>query len=685
MGREFSKAILLSRRSRRLAAASFAVSGALGLSAAPTHAQECVDTDGDGWGWDGNATCDPDSETSFAPPVASRTNDPSSSDTVQTKVDDQLDEIGSSGADDHSAERKQLDVAAAVPGSMCSDSDGDSWGWDGTASCRIGKTAPGLAYCDDSDGDGWGWDGNETCSAAPLTARASFDATDQAVVQSAGNQKQTKEGDTEPEDLVEIVLAELDDSESEDLVEIVLAQLDENESEATEANVDNVERVGNLGGVGSRGIESGNNESTEAISQRLQDRYDEGFALIEQADDFAKQERFDEARDLLDQAADLRMPIESDEHAALDRHFTTELYGTLTEVDQAERVAEAPIVFGTADQRLAVADSKLDEVEQLFADGEFEKADEALIQAFAVLGQIPDAAARSDVGQRAIDLNYELSRVGLGAAATQPITPSKSAQEVFDEALGELEVAEGSFEMGDLDDAMFFMEEAVDAMSGVLDPVDAHLQKAFRDRVFALGAQINAARFGPNGSSSISPTETLTVANLAIDKLAEESDFAGSIIFRSATGQDIEVHIFEGQITRATLAKLPLSDEEMLALQLALELKKGPVPVASLSGSISNGDTAKQAAATYSGYDLRGEFFGTPTSLPGTDSSGAPPPALTTPSDRTSSFDEAKKASSPSPTNSSSDSNSTDTASDTAQQAADTYSNGSLDGEFGGL
>ena len=58
--------------------------------------------------------------------------------------------------------------AAIAPGAVtteCIDTDGDGWGWDGTASCLI--SAPPAASvnessldtlpCIDADGDGWGW------------------------------------------------------------------------------------------------------------------------------------------------------------------------------------------------------------------------------------------------------------------------------------------------------------------------------------------------------------------------------------------------------------------------------------------------------------------------------------------------------------------------------------------------
>jgi len=69
----------------------------------------CIDTDGDSWGWDGVKSC--------------------------------LVETPTAGA--------------------CIDTDGDGWGWDGVMSCLV--EAPAAGECIDSDGDGWGWNGVKSC------------------------------------------------------------------------------------------------------------------------------------------------------------------------------------------------------------------------------------------------------------------------------------------------------------------------------------------------------------------------------------------------------------------------------------------------------------------------------------------------------------------------------------------
>ena len=71
---------------------------------------------------------------------------------------------------------------------LCEDSDGDGWGWDGTASCKVAdytseqnnkatrtssfltNTSPTNSVCDDPDGDGWGWDGTASCRVNSQTA-----------------------------------------------------------------------------------------------------------------------------------------------------------------------------------------------------------------------------------------------------------------------------------------------------------------------------------------------------------------------------------------------------------------------------------------------------------------------------------------------------------------------------------
>lgn len=105
-----------------------------------TTASECVDSDGDGWGWDGTMSCQIE-------------------DFVAT-VGECLDLDGDGwGWDGTMSCLVEDDPSAAV----CVDTDGDGWGWDGENSCLIEDAVPTSGECVDSDGDGYGWNGVETC------------------------------------------------------------------------------------------------------------------------------------------------------------------------------------------------------------------------------------------------------------------------------------------------------------------------------------------------------------------------------------------------------------------------------------------------------------------------------------------------------------------------------------------
>jgi len=89
------------------------------------YGQSCIDSDGDGWGWNGVASCLVDS------------------------------------AD-------QAPTQAPTGDASCIDNDGDGWGWNGTSSCLAGSSGPvtqddDTSLCIDSDGDGWGWNGQSSC------------------------------------------------------------------------------------------------------------------------------------------------------------------------------------------------------------------------------------------------------------------------------------------------------------------------------------------------------------------------------------------------------------------------------------------------------------------------------------------------------------------------------------------
>ncbi|MEM7259404.1 MAG: carbohydrate-binding domain-containing protein, partial [Pseudomonadota bacterium] len=57
-------------------------------------------------------------------------------------------------------------VHANVPACLTdnSDPDGDGWGWENNASCRVAVI--NNTECLDPDGDGWGWNGTQSCRPA---------------------------------------------------------------------------------------------------------------------------------------------------------------------------------------------------------------------------------------------------------------------------------------------------------------------------------------------------------------------------------------------------------------------------------------------------------------------------------------------------------------------------------------
>lgn len=93
---------------------------------------ECIDSDNDGYGWNGVATCIPDSTGS-----------------------------GNSGSGNSGS-------GGSATGD-CIDSDNDGFGWNGVATCipdgsnTGGSNGPGAGACVDTDNDGYGWNGIATC------------------------------------------------------------------------------------------------------------------------------------------------------------------------------------------------------------------------------------------------------------------------------------------------------------------------------------------------------------------------------------------------------------------------------------------------------------------------------------------------------------------------------------------
>ncbi len=101
-----------------------------------TNAQ-CIDEDGDGWGWDGSASCQ---IPNFVPMAGAC-------------VDYDGDGYGWNGI---------ASCLVSEP-AACIDEDGDGWGWNGSASCLIEDFVPVAGECVDTDGDGYGWNGVASC------------------------------------------------------------------------------------------------------------------------------------------------------------------------------------------------------------------------------------------------------------------------------------------------------------------------------------------------------------------------------------------------------------------------------------------------------------------------------------------------------------------------------------------
>ncbi len=123
---------------------------------------QCVDTDGDGWGWDGVASCLVENRTSPA------------SDCIDTDGDG----WGWNGVDSCfvAGSNPAANTAGNTASAECIDPDGDGWGWNGTDSCLVDQgaasvtTAPTAAVCVDTDGDGWGWNGVDSCLVGSTSA-----------------------------------------------------------------------------------------------------------------------------------------------------------------------------------------------------------------------------------------------------------------------------------------------------------------------------------------------------------------------------------------------------------------------------------------------------------------------------------------------------------------------------------
>jgi len=120
----------------------------------------CIDSDGDGYGWDGVATC-----------LVGDSANSESSGNAGACVDSDGDGYGWDGVATCIVGAAGSGSQSAGNDSACVDSDGDGYGWNGVATCLVGESSTstpsgnsgGSGACVDSDGDGYGWDGVATC------------------------------------------------------------------------------------------------------------------------------------------------------------------------------------------------------------------------------------------------------------------------------------------------------------------------------------------------------------------------------------------------------------------------------------------------------------------------------------------------------------------------------------------
>ncbi len=140
-------------------------------------AGECIDTDGNGWGWDGEKGCKVEAEA-----VSDREQCIADGGVYNTELGKCFEDLG---------EQEESEAGE------CIDTDGNGWGWDGEKGCKVVAEelsdreqciADGGLYntelqkcftteseqeqeeeesevgeCIDTDGNGWGWDGEKGC------------------------------------------------------------------------------------------------------------------------------------------------------------------------------------------------------------------------------------------------------------------------------------------------------------------------------------------------------------------------------------------------------------------------------------------------------------------------------------------------------------------------------------------
>jgi len=148
---------------------------------------QCIDTDGDGWGWNGVSSC------RLAPVESVCEDTPPAGDgwgwngveSCRLEVTNPVCE-DTPPANDGWGWDGTTSCRIEVGAHECTDYPplGDGWGWDGVSSCRIDSQVQTLSIfeatpeCTDYPplGDGWGWDGNQSCTVLPnLIRNGSFE------------------------------------------------------------------------------------------------------------------------------------------------------------------------------------------------------------------------------------------------------------------------------------------------------------------------------------------------------------------------------------------------------------------------------------------------------------------------------------------------------------------------------
>ena len=147
----------------------------------PAFAAECIDFDGDGWGWDGTNSCFLGVRTEVNQPQAPG---------AGACLDSDGDGFGWNGVESCDPDGGQQEMATVTNSLIgpCLDDDGDGYGWNGQFSCDPGgnesannQPMPMVgnqgAECVDDDGDGFGWDGQRTCLVNGSTGSANEGAS----------------------------------------------------------------------------------------------------------------------------------------------------------------------------------------------------------------------------------------------------------------------------------------------------------------------------------------------------------------------------------------------------------------------------------------------------------------------------------------------------------------------------